>query len=1085
MDCARSALRLGAKDVYVLYRRSRKEMPVSDLEIEEADEEGVKFHFLTSPSKILTEDGKTVSKIECMKMKLGEPDQSGRRRPIPVQGSEFFLDVDNVIPAVSQAPDVSFLPKEAQFAMTKWDMLAVNETTLQTSIPGIFAGGDFVNGPSSVILSIAAGERAAIAIDKFLRGEEDLEKSMMEEEFPDISDLVETAGVAKEERKKISTIDMDKRLSSFDEVQLGFTEEEAIAEADRCLSCGVCSECLECIKACEADAIDHDQLPKEIEVPIGSVIIATGFDLSDAKIKSEYGYGRYDNVITSLEFERILSASGPFAGHVLRPSDSKRPKKIAWLQCVCSRDEQINKEYCSTVCCTYATKEAIIAKEHEPDTEATIFYMDLRTFGKGFEEYYNKARKEYGIRYVRCRVPHIEEDQNTKNLKITYKDEKMEFQEEEFDMVVLSVGMETTEEANKIAEMLGVELNEYGFCDTGFFNPLETSREGVYVCGASSSPKDIPDTVAQASGAAAKASSLVANERKMTSADEGLPPEIDLREEPRVGVICCHCGINIGSVVDVPALTEYAKSLPGVVYADEFIYACSQDTQDKIREVIEENNLNRMIVASCTPRTHEPLFQKTIREAGLNEYLFELTSTREHCSWVHKGEPEKATEKAKHLVAMAVEKVVRNKAIHKSSVECTKSSLVIGGGIAGMTAAMDLAAQGFKAYIIEKEEELGGNLRHIQHLVTGEDPKVELERMKKKIADDPNIEVFTSATLKNLNGYVGNFIATVDQGKEEHELNVGTIIVATGATELKPKGLHQYGENPNVMTQLEFEKKVHEGTFSSKNVVMIQCTGSRDEKREYCSRICCTVAVKNAIKIKEMDPTINVFVLYRDVRTYGYKEKYYRKARELGVTFIRYVEDKKPVVTDENGKLKVSVYNPNLQKEIVLNPDTVILSASYLPSQENEELAQILKVPLTPYKFFLESHLKIKPVDFAAAGIYLCGGCHSPKFMDEAIAQASGAAARAMTVLAQKELYTEGIAAVVDESRCTGCGLCQVNCPYEAITVNLETGVAEVNEVLCMGCGSCSSICPSNVPYLRQFEPSQLMAMVDKALGAA
>jgi heterodisulfide reductase subunit A-like polyferredoxin len=1085
MDCARSSVRLGAKEVYVLYRRTRNEMPVDPKEVEEAEEEGVIFHYLTSPTKILTDDGERASKIECMKMKLGEPDESGRRRPIPIQGSEFTIDVDIVIPAVSQSPDISFLPEEAQFEMTKWDRLAVNPTTLMTSTPGIFAGGDFVTGPSSVIEAIAAGERAAIAIDKYLSGVDSLEVAMKEEDLPDISDLVDTRGVGREDRKHAKKIDVEKRISSFDEVEMGFTEEEARLEAERCLSCGVCSECLECVKACEADAIDHDMMPKVTEVPVGSVIITTGFDLVDPKIKSEYGYDRFDNVITSLEFERILSASGPFAGKVLRPSDSEHPKKIAWIQCVCSRDEQIGKGYCSSVCCTYATKEAIIAKEHEPGLDCTIFYMDLRTFGKGFEEYYNKARNNYGVNYVRCRVPHVEEMADTKDLKIIYRDESGILHEEIFDMVVLSVGMEPGKDFAETAEKLKLDTNQYGFCDTEYFRPLETSKSGIFVAGALESPKDIPDTVAQASGAASKASAMVVSERSTTGAEDGYLPEIDVDEEPRIGVFCCHCGVNIGSVVDVPGLAEFAMTLPNVVFATDDLYTCSQSTQDKIKEAIKEHNLNRVIVASCTPRTHEPLFQKTIREAQLNPYLFELTSTREHCSWVHHDEHDKATEKAKHLVAMAVEKVARNKVVHKSPVECTNSALIIGGGPAGMTAALDLSHQGFTAYIIEKNGELGGNLRNIRHLVTDDDPQEELKELVKQVTIDPSIEVFNNSTLQDLSGYIGNFRATINQKGTNTELNVGAIIVATGAKELVPKGMYMYGEDGRVLTQLEFDKKLHEERFSANNIVMIQCVGSRDENRTYCSRVCCTEAVKNAIRMKELNPKANVFVLYRDVRTYGFREQYYRKAREKGVTFIRYHEDRKPVVEKDGKDLKVSVYNPVIGGDVTIKSDLVVLSAATVPYPENESLAQVLKVPLTSYDFFLEAHLKIKPVDFAAAGIFLCGTCHSPKFINETIAQASGAAARAATILSQKELYTEGIAAMVDEDRCAGCALCEENCPYAAIKVNEETGVAEVNEVLCMGCGGCSSVCPSNVPYLRQFEPAQLMAMVNKALEAA
>ncbi|UCE75493.1 MAG: CoB--CoM heterodisulfide reductase iron-sulfur subunit A family protein [Methanomassiliicoccales archaeon] len=847
----------------------------------------------------------------------------------------------------------------------------------------------------------------------------------------------------------------------------------------KCIGCGLCEQ------YCKANAVNYSDEEEKKVLNVGSIVLSPGFETFDPSVKSEYGYGRFSNVVTSIQFERILSASGPYAGHVLRPSDGKHPMKIAWIQCVGSRDEQVGKGYCSAVCCTYATKEAIIAKEHTAGTDCTIFYMDMRTYGKGFEEYYNIAKDEYGVNYIKCRIPHIEEIPETKDLKIIYRDEKGEQKEEIFNLVVLSVGMEPSEDFKEIADKFGIELNEYGFCDTNYFSPLKTSRPGVFVGGSFSSPKDIPDAVAQASGVASKASGSISSERNSLVTVKEYPEEIKIGDEPRIGVFCCHCGINIGGIVDVPAVTEFAKTLPNVVHTEHNLYTCSQDTQDKIKDAIKEHNLNRVIVASCTPRTHEPLFQNTIREAGLNPYLFDLTSTREHVSWVHKNDPKKATEKAKHMVAMAVEKVRRNKLVHRSSVESEKAALIIGGGIAGMTAALDLADQGFLAYIIEKENVLGGNLRNIYHLLSEGDPQKELAAFIEKVEKNPNIEVFINATLESLSGYIGNFIAKVKQGDECKELKAGAIIVATGAKEFKPVGQYLYGQDPRVMTQLEFDKKLHDEGFSGKNIVMIQCVGSREKGREYCSRICCTEAIKNALVVKELNPDANVYVLYRDIRTYGFREKIYREAREKGVLFLRYTTDKKPLVDKDGDDLKVTVHNANIKKDIVIRPDVVVLSAATVPYEENGELGQVIKVPLTAQSFFLEAHMKIKPVDFATAGIFLCGTCHSPKFIDETISQASGAASRATTLMSKKELFTEGVSAVVDEVRCAGCGLCEENCAYDAIKVDEETGIAEVNEVLCMGCGACSCICPSNVPYLRQFEPKQLIAMVDKALEAA
>jgi heterodisulfide reductase subunit A len=846
----------------------------------------------------------------------------------------------------------------------------------------------------------------------------------------------------------------------------------------KCVGCGLCEQ------YCKANAVEYSQDEERETLNVGSIVLSPGFETFDPTIKPEYGFGRFPNVVTSIQFERILSASGPYAGHVLRPSDGKHPMKIAWIQCVGSRDEQQNRGYCSAVCCTYATKEAIIAKEHTKGTDCTIFYMDMRTFGKGFEEYYNMAKNEYNVKYVKCRIPHIEEVRETKDLKIIYQDDNGELKEDIFNLVVLSVGLGPSLDYKDIAEKFGIDLNEYGFCDTDYFSPLTTSKKGVYVGGSFSSPKDIPDAVAQASGVASKASGLIATERDTLVSSKEFPEEIDCGEEPRIGVFCCHCGINIGGIVDVPKVTEFAKTLPNVVHTEHNLYTCSQDTQDKIKEAIVEHHLNRVIVASCTPRTHEPLFQNTIREVGLNPYLFDLTSTREHVSWVHKNDPAAATEKAKHMVSMAVEKVRRNRMVRKHPVACEKTALIIGGGLAGMTAAIDLADQGFQAVLVEKESKLGGNLRNINHLLTKDDPQEELKKFIEEVNNHPKIDVYTGSTLKNLSGYIGNFIATVGNGQEENEIKVGTVIVATGSKEFKPHGQYLYGEDPRVLTQLEFDKKLHDEGFSKSDVVMIQCVGSREEGREYCSRVCCTEAVKNALKIKELKPDANVYILYRDIRTYGFREKYYQEARRKGVVFLRYTEDKKPKVTKEGDKIKVTVYNPNIKKEILMQPDYVVLSSASIPYSDNETLGQVLKVPLTSKNFFMEAHMKIKPVDFAAAGIFLCGTCHSPKFIDETISQASGAASRACTIMSKTELFTEGVAAVIDIERCSGCGLCEANCSYDAITINPDSGIAEVNEVLCMGCGACSCICPSNVPYLRQFEPTQLIAMVDRALEA-
>ncbi len=844
-------------------------------------------------------------------------------------------------------------------------------------------------------------------------------------------------------------------------------------------------KCEVCKEFCEADAIDFDQKEEKIDLNVGAVILSPGYELFDANLKGEFGYSRYPNVITSLEFERILSASGPFGGELLRLSDRTRPQEIAFIQCVGSREVTAN--YCSAVCCMYATKEAIIVKEHHPETDITIFFTDLRAFGKGFEAYYEQAKK-MGIKYIRCQPSSIKEVPGTKDLNIQYQKEDGEIVSEKFGLVILSCGLRPPTTAGELAEKFDLELDEFGFCQTGQFNPVETSQEGVYACGLFTGPKDIPETVIQGSAAAAKALSLLATEKGTLLKEKTYPPEKDVKgQETRIGVFICHCGKNIAGVVNVPEVVEYTKTLPNVVYVESNLYTCSADTGERIKELIEEHNLNRVVVASCTPRTHEPLFQDTLREAGLNPYLFEMANIRDQCSWVHMHEPEKATQKAKDLVRIAMAKSRLLEPLYPEFVDVNHDALVIGGGVAGMTAALELAEQGFETYLLEKDDLLGGNLRRVEFLLNGKSPQLELESLIQKVQNQPKIHIYTGSEILNFEGSVGNFKTEFSSNGDIHVINHGAVIVATGAQEYKPTE-YLYGQDEKVVTQLELEEKLANGGIGVKSVVMIQCTGSRQEDRIYCSRICCSQGIKNALKIKEKSPDTNVFVLYRDLRAYGFIEAYYRKARDKGVRFIRYELDEKPEVSRDNGRLKVSVHDPILDAKININCDLLTLAAATIPRDGNKDLAQKFKLPLNEDGFFLEAHMKLRPVDFASDGIFLCGLAHSPKLVDESIAQASAAAARASTILSKQQIQLEAtISEVVDEN-CDGCAYCIDPCPYDAITLieYMKDGAVkktvESDPAKCRGCGVCQATCPKLGIFVRNFRLEQISAMVNAAL---
>ncbi len=845
--------------------------------------------------------------------------------------------------------------------------------------------------------------------------------------------------------------------------------------------CGICEN------VCPARAVNYQDRDKTFTLNAGAVILAPGFKPYHPGNSQVYGWNTTPDVVTSLEFERLLSASGPHMGHVIRLSDHAEPKAIAWLQCVGSRDmNKCDNRHCSSVCCMYAIKQAIIAKEHDPSLDCTIFYMDMRTHGKGFEACYNEAKEKHGIKFVRCRVHSVHQNPGQPNQTITYFDEQNQtLDQEQFDLVVLSVGMEIHEETRALAGKIGIDLTEQGFCKTLSFTPTATSRDGIYVCGAFQGPKDIPQSVIEAGAAALSAGSAIAESRGTLVKTIVPPEERDVSADvPRIGVFVCHCGINIGSVVDVPAVRDFAATLPFVEFADNNLYSCSQDTQDKIAALIREKGLNRVIVAACSPRTHDPLFQETLAAAGINKYLFEMVNIRNHNSWVHKDTPGKATQKAMDSVAMAVAKVALFKPLKEESLSIDKGLLVVGGGITGMASALSLADQGYKVDLVEKSDRLGGNALNIYQTATGVDVQKELADLCQKVTDHSGITVHLSSVLDEVQGFVGNFDTTID-GPAPAKIRHGAAIIAVGGEEYKPAE-YLYGQDSRVVTSLELDRQIMDKTDlveKAETAVFIQCVGSREPDRPYCSRVCCSHSISSAIHLKEKTPDMDVYILYRDIRTYGEKELLYQKARELGVIFIRYNVSDKPVVSDKGNTLAVQVTDHVLGQPIEIETDLLIL-ASAVVSTRDEELAKMFKVPMDSDGFFAEAHVKLAPSNFAVDGVFLAGLAHYPKPIDESIAQAQAAAAGVCRLFAKTEIKTLGNTASVDVNLCSSCGVCVAVCPYNApyfIEEGRFAGKAAVNPVLCKGCGLCVSSCRSGAAGLAGFEESQIMAMVDFA----
>ncbi len=1199
IDVARTAVRLGAAEVQMACLEGRENMPAHAWEVQAALDEGIVIHNDRTFVRVVEGSNGRAGGVECRRVAHFEFDDQGRLSVETVPGSEHVLPADVVIFSVGQRAGLAFIPADAGVGLTAKRTIAINPNTFAATRPGVFAAGDSVSGTAFVIEAVASGHKCAESIHRYLRGEALEPKPKPELPVVKLTQAELAERIQRGELKITPRVPMpelppEQRVKGFAEVEMGYTAELAQAEAARCLACGICSECLSCWYKCGVGAVDHDMVERTCEFNVGAVILAPGYQVYRAELAEEFGWGRYPNAITALQLERLMSASGPTMGHVKRPSDGRRPRKIAFLQCIGSRDR--SHDYCSAVCCMYATKQAIMAIEHERDTEVHVFMMDMRAFSKGYEPYYRRAIEKYGIKYTRCRISALKENPANGNLILRYVDEPAHQQEidppfahspirqEEFDLVVLSVGMEVAPEVRELGQRLGIELDDYGFCHTVLFDPLQTSKPGIYAVGPFREPKDIPESVVEASGAAAAAGALLARARGTLTRVPEYPPERDVtHEEPRVTVFVCHCGSNIAGFLDVPAVAEYARSLPHVIHAEHNLYTCSQDSIIHITEKVKELGANRVVVASCTPLTHEPLFQSSIRAAGLNPYLFEMANIRNQCSWVHSDDRPTATAKAKELVRMAVARAARLQPLHTTPLTTCKSVLVIGGGAAGMTAALTLAEQGFPVHLAERSRELGGNLRKVHYTLrdlglehglgqsvvdVGSYTQCQISNVHEyltslihRVESHPLINLHLQTELVETGGVQGNFTSVLQQDLgatfRRFEVYHGATIVATGGQEYRGNE-YGYGSDPRILTQQEFEAWLANrasgiehspipDTQHPSSVVMIQCVGPAEQ---YCARICCTTALKNALMLKRLNPAAEITVLYRDIRTYGFKERLYTEARRAGVRFVRYDFDRKPQVTiaaqgsamhntlsgaqsmnvsgaqiqaqrgsvtlnrwspwpawrsqggqtglehrnrdllnlpaDQSTGLEVRVWEPPLGREMVLRPDLLVLSMSVVPSEGARELSKRLKVSVDMEGFFLEAHVKLRPVDFSSEGIFMAGLAHYPKLLAESIVQAQAAAARAATLLSKDTLEVGGRVAVVDDARCVACLTCVRTCPYDAprVVASLTgvggiVGAAQIEAALCHGCGSCAAACPARAIQLMHYTDAQVLAKID------
>lgn len=851
-------------------------------------------------------------------------------------------------------------------------------------------------------------------------------------------------------------------------------------------------KCRICENVCENKAIDFTQKAEKEEIKVGSIVLSAGFEPFDARILKEYGYGKYKNILTSMDYERILSSTGPYEGEVKRPSDLKHPKKIAWIQCIGSRQVLSGgNSYCSSVCCAYTQKQVILTKDHDSQAKCTIFHNDIRAYGKDFERFYQRAEKLPEVRFIRSYVSISRANKENGNIKIRYSTPDRGVIEEEFELVVLSVGLNPPKDAETLAAKFGIELNPHKFSKTKDATIVESTKKGIFLSSAFIGPMDIPEAVITASAAATKCGELLKTRRHKLSTKRVYPLERNVsEEEPRVGVFVCACGANIGRVVNIKEVADYAKTLPNVIYVQTQLFSCSTSSAKDITDAIKANNLNRIVVAACTPRTHEPTFRDSLREAGLNQYFLDMANIREQCSWVHSKDKEEATRKAKDLLRKSVARVLRLQGLEEIKLPVDKRALVVGGGVAGMNAALSIAEQGFEVFLIEKDKELGGMARKIYYTIEGVDVQKYLQELKEKIYKNQLVHIYTGAEVVDADGYIGNFKTVIKSSRREVEIKHGVTVIATGAKEYEPKE-YLHGEAENVITNLKLEERIvnnDEKVFNSQSIVFIQCVGCRNTEKNYCSRICCSQTVKNALKLKELKPEIDVYVLFRDMRTYGFREDYYRKAAEKNVKFIRFQPEEAPKLKEvvEQGRkiIKVNVKDLILQKELEIDADIVSLAAAVVPNEDSGDVSQFFKLSMNEDGFFKEAHVKLRPVDFGTSGVFLCGIAHYPKHLQEVVSQALAAASRACVVLSNDTISASGSVCDVVEKKCIGCGACVAVCSYRAVNLRktAKGNKASVNPVLCKGDGLCNAVCPTGAIQLKHFTDEQLFIEIEELL---